>query len=42
MNARKIASKVLASLAVLAALSTLSGCVVYTRPAPARYYHWYR
>ena len=29
-------------LAVLAALSTLSGCVVYTRPAPARYYYWHR
>jgi hypothetical protein len=42
MNARKIAFKVLASLAVLAALSTLSGCVVWTRPAPARYYHWHR
>jgi hypothetical protein len=42
MNARKIASKVLASLAVLAALSTLSGCVVYARPAPARYYYWHR
>ena len=24
-------------------LSSLSGCVVYGRPAPARYYHrWYR
>lgn len=42
MNARKLASKVLASVAVLAALSTLSGCVVYTRPAPARYYYWHR
>jgi hypothetical protein len=42
MNARKLASKVLASLAVLAALSTLSGCMVWTRPAPARYHHWYR
>jgi hypothetical protein len=42
MNARKIASKVLASLAVLAALSTLSSCVVYSRPAPARYYYWHR
>jgi hypothetical protein len=42
MNARKLASKVLASLAVLAALSSLSGCVVYGRPAPARYHHWYR
>jgi hypothetical protein len=28
MNARKIASKVLGCLAVLAALSTLSGCIV--------------
>jgi hypothetical protein len=42
MNARKLASKVLASLAVLAALSSLSGCVVYSRPAPARYYYWHR
>jgi hypothetical protein len=43
MNARKLASKLLASLAVLAALSTLSGCVVWTRPAPARYHsYWYR
>jgi hypothetical protein len=42
MNARKIASKVLASIAVLAALSSLSGCVVYGRPAPARYYGWHR
>jgi hypothetical protein len=43
MNARKIALKVLTSLAVLAALSTLSGCVVWTRPAPVRYHsYWYR
>jgi hypothetical protein len=42
MNARKIASKILVSLAVLAALSTLSGCVVWGRPGPARYYHWHR
>ena len=42
MNARKIATKVLASLAFVAALSTLSGCVWYGRPAPARYYHWHR
>ena len=42
MNARKLASKVLAAVAVLTALSTLSGCVVYTRPAPARYYYWHR
>ncbi len=42
MNARKIASKVLASLAFVAVLSTLSGCVVYTRPAPARYSYWHR
>jgi hypothetical protein len=42
MNARQIASKVLTSLAVVAALSTLSGCIVYTRPAPARYYYWHR
>lgn len=42
MNARKIASKVLGSLVVLAALSSLSGCVVYSRPAPARYYYWHR
>jgi len=41
MNARKIASKILASLAFVATLSTLSGCVVWTRPAPARYY-WHR
>ncbi len=42
MNARKLAAKVLASLAVLAALSTLSGCVVWGRPAPARSYYWRR
>ena len=42
MNARKLASKVLASLAVLAALSSLSGCVVYSRPVPARHYYWHR
>jgi hypothetical protein len=35
MNARKIASKVLTSLAVLAAIATLSGCVV----APGRGYY---
>jgi hypothetical protein len=41
MNARRLASRILASLAVMAALSTLSGCVVYSRPA--RYHHsWYR
>ena len=39
MNARKIASRVLASLAFVAALSTLSGCVVWSRPAHDRYYH---
>jgi len=42
MNTRKIASKVLASLAVLAALSTLSGCVMWGRPAPARYHSYWR
>ncbi len=42
MNARKIATKILTSLAVVAALSTLSGCMVWTA-APARYHHyWHR
>ena len=41
MNARKIAIKVFASLALFGMLSSLSGCVVYGRPAPARYY-WHR
>ncbi len=42
MNARKLAAKILTSLAVVAALSTLSGCVVWGRPAPARAYYWHR
>ena len=43
MDARKIATKILTSLAVVAALSTLSGCMVWTRPAPAGYhYYWHR
>jgi hypothetical protein len=36
MNARKIGSKVLGSLVAIAALSSLSGCVVATRPVPSR------
>jgi hypothetical protein len=42
MNARRVAAKVFAALAVVTILSTMSGCVVYTRPAPARYYYWHR
>jgi hypothetical protein len=41
MNARKIATKILVSLAVVAALSSLSGCVVWARPA-AVHSHWRR
>jgi hypothetical protein len=36
MNARKIGLKVMGSLFALAALSTLSGCVVTARPVPTR------
>jgi hypothetical protein len=36
MNAWTIGSKVVGSLVTLAALSTLSGCVVEARPMPAR------
>lgn len=36
MNARTISMKVLGSLALLAGLSTMSGCIVVARPAPAR------
>ncbi len=42
MNARKIALKVFASLALVGMLSSLSGCVVYGRPAAARYHYWRR
>jgi hypothetical protein len=42
MNARKLALKVFASLTLVGMLSSLSGCVVYGRPAPARYYYWHR
>jgi hypothetical protein len=36
MNAHKIGLKALGSLAAIAALSTLSGCIVVARPVPAR------
>ena len=36
MNARKLGMKVLGSLMAVAALSTLSGCIVVARPVPAR------
>jgi hypothetical protein len=36
MNARKIGSKVLGSVLAIAALSSLSGCVVVARPVPSR------
>ena len=39
MNARKLASRLVASLAVLMVLSTLSGCVVEARPRPVRVYY---
>jgi hypothetical protein len=38
MNPRKLAAKVFAALAVVTILSTMSGCVVYGRPRPARIY----
>jgi hypothetical protein len=37
MNARTIGLKVLGSLLTITALSTLSGCVVWTRPGRAVY-----
>jgi hypothetical protein len=44
MNAQKLASyasRIFVSLTIITALSALSGCVVYGRPAP-RYYRYYR